>query len=63
MESTSPAEEAESQAIVRVLAVVLERLVSANSCIEVEATARPQEQTHFHAQRAPAIGILQYLER
>ena len=61
MEST-PTEEAEGQAIVRVLAVVLERLVSANSYLAESSTA-PQEQTHFHAQRAPAIGILQYLER
>lgn len=58
MEST-PSEEAEGQAIVRVLAVVLDRLVSANSHL----AETPQEQTHFHAQRAPAIGILQYLER
>eukprot|EP00578_Thalassiosira_sp_NH16_P005647 CAMPEP_0181137584 /NCGR_PEP_ID=MMETSP1071-20121207/33781_1 /TAXON_ID=35127 /ORGANISM="Thalassiosira sp., Strain NH16" /LENGTH=556 /DNA_ID=CAMNT_0023224343 /DNA_START=478 /DNA_END=2148 /DNA_ORIENTATION=+ len=58
MEAT-PAEEAEGQAIVRVLAVVLDRLVSANTHL----TESPQEQTHFHAQRAPAIGILQYLER
>mmetsp|Transcript_22048 Transcript_22048/g.47955 ORF Transcript_22048/g.47955 Transcript_22048/m.47955 type:complete len:500 (-) Transcript_22048:20-1519(-) len=56
---TTPSEEAEGQAIVRVLAVVLERLVSANSHL----SESPQEQTHFHAQRAPAIGILQYLER
>ena len=63
MEPTSPSEDAEGQAIVRVLATVLERLVQANSTIEVEATAPPQEQTHFHAQRAPAIGILAYLER
>ena len=63
MEPTSPSEDAEGQAIVRVLATVLERLVQANSSIEVEATAPPQEQTHFHAQRAPAIGILAYLER
>lgn len=56
---TSPAEEAEGQAIVQVLAVVLERLVSANSHL----AQSPHEQTHFHAQRAPAIGVLQYLER
>ena len=61
MEST-PSEEAEGQAIVRVLAVVLERLVSANSHL-AESSSTPVEQTHFHAQRAPAIGILQYLER
>mmetsp|Transcript_5568 Transcript_5568/g.10756 ORF Transcript_5568/g.10756 Transcript_5568/m.10756 type:complete len:564 (+) Transcript_5568:464-2155(+) len=58
MEST-PQEEAEGQAIVQVLAVVLERLVSANSHL----AASQQEETKFHALRAPAIGILQYLER
>lgn len=58
MEST-PQEEAEGQAIVQVLAVVLERLVFANSHL---ADAQ-QEETKFHALRAPAIGILQYLER
>jgi hypothetical protein len=60
MES-SPSEEAHGQVIVRVLAAVLERLVSANS--QLSSTQPQQEQTHFHAQRAPAIGILQYLER
>jgi len=58
MEST-PQEEAEGQAIVQVLAVVLERLVSSNSHL----AASQQEETKFHALRAPAIGILQYLER
>ena len=58
MEST-PNDEAAGQAIVRVLAAVLERLVCANSHVSTPA----QEQTRFHAQRAPAIGILQYLER
>lgn len=58
MEST-PSEEAEGQAIVRVLAAVLERLVTANAHIPTPV----HEQTRFHAQRAPAIGILQYLER
>jgi len=58
MEST-PQEDAEGQAIVHVLAVVLERLVSANSHL----AASQQEETKFHALRAPAIGILQYLER
>lgn len=61
MES-STSEEAEGQAIVRVLAAVLERLVSANAHLSSTSTQQ-QEQTHFHAQRAPAIGILQYLER
>ena len=58
---TSPTEEAEGQAIVQVLAAVLDRLVSANS--HLSSTQQQEEQTHFHAQRAPAIGILQYLER
>lgn len=58
MEST-PQEEAEGQAIVKVLSVVLERLVSANSHLD----ASQNEETKFHALRAPAIGILQYLER
>mmetsp|Transcript_31232 Transcript_31232/g.53351 ORF Transcript_31232/g.53351 Transcript_31232/m.53351 type:complete len:424 (+) Transcript_31232:375-1646(+) len=58
MESTHE-EDVEGQAIVQVLAVVLERLVSANSHI----AASQQEETKFHAHRAPAIGILQYLER
>jgi len=58
MEST-PQEDAEGQAIVQVLSVVLERLVSANSHL---AAAQPEE-TKFHALRAPAIGVLQYLER
>lgn len=58
---TSPSEIAEGEAIVQVLAAVLERLVSANSHLSSSSTH--QEQTHFHAQRAPAIGMLQYLER
>jgi len=58
MEST-PQEDAEGQAIVQVLATVLERLVSANSHI----SSSHQEDTKFHAARAPAIGVLQYLER
>lgn len=58
MES-SPQEDAEGQAIVKVLAVVLERLVSANSHLD----ASQVDETKFHALRAPAIGIHQYLER
>lgn len=64
---TTPTEEAEGQAIVQVLAVVLERLVTTNSRRSASSSSSSelaqQEQTHFHAQRAPAIGILQYLER
>ena len=59
MDST-PTQESEGQAIVRVLAVVLERLVSANSHL---AQADQGQVTKFHALRAPAIGIGQYLER
>ena len=58
MES-NPQEDAEGHAIVRVLAVVLERLVSANAHL----TPGEQEETKFHALRAPAIGVLPYLER
>jgi hypothetical protein len=59
MEST-PQEEAEGRALVQVLAEVLERLVATNARL---AAASPQEETKFHALRAPAIGIRQYLER
>ncbi len=59
MEST-PALDSEGRAIVRVLAVVLERLVSANSHL---AQSDQGQVTKFHALRAPAIGVGQYLER
>eukprot|EP00584_Thalassiosira_punctigera_P023764 CAMPEP_0172552002 /NCGR_PEP_ID=MMETSP1067-20121228/43026_1 /TAXON_ID=265564 ORGANISM="Thalassiosira punctigera, Strain Tpunct2005C2" /NCGR_SAMPLE_ID=MMETSP1067 /ASSEMBLY_ACC=CAM_ASM_000444 /LENGTH=49 /DNA_ID= /DNA_START= /DNA_END= /DNA_ORIENTATION= len=49
MEST-PQEDAEGRAIVQVLAAVLERLVSANSHL----SSSQQEDTKFHAARAPA---------
>mmetsp|Transcript_37805 Transcript_37805/g.90440 ORF Transcript_37805/g.90440 Transcript_37805/m.90440 type:complete len:491 (+) Transcript_37805:400-1872(+) len=62
MES-SPTEESEGKAIVKVLAVVLERLVSANSELAAQQEADNSQLTKFHALRAPAIGILQYLER
>mmetsp|Transcript_9783 Transcript_9783/g.20157 ORF Transcript_9783/g.20157 Transcript_9783/m.20157 type:complete len:479 (-) Transcript_9783:227-1663(-) len=59
MEST-PALDSEGKAIVRVLSVVLERLVSANSHL---AQSDQGQVTKFHALRAPAIGVGQYLER
>lgn len=59
MEST-PDQAAEGMVMVRVLAEVLERLVSANSRI---AETDPVQVTKFHALKAPSIGIAQYLER
>ncbi|KAL7553241.1 hypothetical protein ACHAWF_016756 [Thalassiosira exigua] len=58
MEST-PQEEAEGRDVVKVLAVVLERLVKNNA----PQAASDRRETPFHALRAPAIGIQQYLER
>ena len=59
MEAT-PEQAAEGQVIVKVLSVVLDRLVGANISI---ARADPGQVTKFHAMKAPAIGIEQYLER
>ena len=59
MEAT-PEQSAEGQAIVTVLAAVLDRLVTANATI---ARSDPGQVTKFHAMKAPAIGIQQYLER
>jgi hypothetical protein len=59
MES-SPEENAEGLAIVRVLAAVLDRLVCANAPL---ARTEACQVTKFHALKAPAIGIQQYLER
>lgn len=59
MEST-PEENAEGLAIVRVLAAVLDRLVCANSPL---ARTEPNQVTKFHALKAPGIGIQLYLER
>lgn len=53
-------ESVEGLALSRVLAVVLERLVSAN---HVAARVEPQQITKFHAMKAPGIGIRPYLER
>ena len=50
----------EGLAIVRVLAAVLDRLVVANASL---ALTDPGQVTKFHALKAPAIGIQQYLER
>jgi len=51
---------AEGKAVVRVLAAVLERLVSANSGL---AAVDPGPVTKFHALKAPSISVLHYLER
>uniref|UniRef100_A0A6U6KJT1 Cyclin n=1 Tax=Odontella aurita TaxID=265563 RepID=A0A6U6KJT1_9STRA len=59
MEST-PEQQAEGMAVVRVLSAVLDRLVGANAPL---AQADPGQVTKFHALKAPGIGILQYLER
>ena len=59
MEAT-PEQQAEGQAIVQVLATVLERLVCANTHL---ARNDPGQVTKFHALKAPGIGILPYLER
>lgn len=59
MEST-PEEMAEGAEVVRVLAVVLERLIGANKSL---AQADPGKITKFHALKAPDIGVQQYLER
>ena len=59
MEAT-PEQAAEGQAIVRVLATVLERLVCSNAGL---AVTDPGQVTKFHALKAPGIGILPYLER
>jgi len=58
MEST-PHQESEGRAVCQVLAMVLERLVDASSNFDTDDT----QVTKFHALRAPAIGIAQYLER
>lgn len=57
---TTPEQTAEGLVIVRVLSIVLDRLVSANAAM---AQADPGQVTKFHAMKAPAIGIQQYLER
>lgn len=57
---TTPEQTAEGLVIVRVLSTVLDRLVSANAAM---AQADPGQVTKFHAMKAPAIGIQQYLER
>jgi len=59
MEST-PEQQAEGQAIVKVLAAVLERLVCANTSL---ARTDPGQVTKFHALKSPGIGVLPYLER
>ena len=55
-----PVQDPEGLAIVKVLAVVLERLVGANSHL---SEGEKGQVTKFHALRAPVIGIGPYLER
>mmetsp|Transcript_36193 Transcript_36193/g.41992 ORF Transcript_36193/g.41992 Transcript_36193/m.41992 type:complete len:426 (-) Transcript_36193:378-1655(-) len=62
MEAT-PEQTAEGQAVVRVLAVVLERLVAANEQVALSRSADPSQITKFHALKAPGISVLAYLER
>lgn len=57
----TPEQASEGMAIVRVLAAVLERLVSANSPSTNPTSSH--EVTKFHALKAPGISVLQYLER
>jgi len=59
MEST-PSQDAEGAAVIKVLAAVLERLVSANSKI---AEVDPGVITRFHALKPPSISVLLYLQR
>jgi len=56
----SPEQQVEGEAIITVLAAVLERLVNANSHL---AKADPGQVTKFHALKSPGIGILSYLQR
>jgi len=60
MEATTEQQKAEGREIVRVLAAVLDRLVTANAPL---AVADPGQVTKFHAMKAPGIAIEQYLER
>ena len=46
--------------LVKVLAVVLERLIHSNLNITL---SNPEQITKFHALKTPSITILQYLER
>jgi len=57
---SSSTSNAEGIVVVRVLAAVLERLVSANNSL---ATVDPGPVTKFHALKAPSISVLNYLER
>jgi hypothetical protein len=60
MDSSPVQEDSEGLAVVKVLAVVLERLVGANSHL---SEGEKGQVTKFHALRAPVIGIGPYLER
>ena len=57
---SSQVQDSEGLAVIKVLAVVLERLVGANCSLPEEQKGRV---TKFHALRAPVIGIGPYLER
>lgn len=57
MESTAQ-QTSEGRAVVAVLAAVLERLVNSNTQVP-----NGENITKFHALKAPAISIHQYLER
>jgi hypothetical protein len=59
MEST-PDKQMEGQAIVKVLATVLDRLVCTNTSL---ARTDPGQVTKFHALKSPGIGILPYMQR
>jgi hypothetical protein len=54
----NPQDASEGKAVVAVLAAVLERLVNSNAHIP-----SGENVTKFHALKAPAISIQQYLER
>eukprot|EP00559_Dactyliosolen_fragilissimus_P003147 CAMPEP_0184865946 /NCGR_PEP_ID=MMETSP0580-20130426/19896_1 /TAXON_ID=1118495 /ORGANISM="Dactyliosolen fragilissimus" /LENGTH=320 /DNA_ID=CAMNT_0027365351 /DNA_START=216 /DNA_END=1179 /DNA_ORIENTATION=- len=58
---TTPEQATEGMVVVRVLAAVLERLITTNS--HVSSGLDSSQITKFHALKAPAIGIHQYLER
>lgn len=57
---SSQVQDSEGLAVIKVLAVVLERLVAANCSLTEEQKGQV---TKFHALRAPVIGIGPYLER
>jgi hypothetical protein len=58
--NSTQVQDSEGLAVIKVLAVVLERLVGANSNLSEDEKGQV---TKFHALRAPVIGIGPYLER